>query len=456
MSTAVSTAAPRGARRRREDRAPSDPEPELAVAVVLLQRADRRLVRSPLGDAGGGGQRGGDRRDARRPCGGSRRGGCASPSARGPRPRGVFTTRSTLPDEMSSTASAPPGCSLRRTVPGLGTVDATLRRPLTGGRRPRARPRCRRSPRARSPSSTNRRPATRPARLSRSASERNTVPATGSRLPARGLALREGEAERAVDAHDLAGRAHLGSEQRVDVGEPVERQHRFLHRDVAAVARRAQQTLGAQLGERRADHHPGGDLGERHAGRLAHERHRPAGAGVRLDHEDLTVLDRVLHVEQAANVERVGERVRVRSRSWRATSASSVGGGIAHAESPECTPASSMCSMTPPMSTSPVASRSASTSTSIASSRKRSISAGRSAESPPSRPRVPCAARARPSPASSAVVVVHDLHRAPAEHVRRADQHRVADRRRRWPPRPRRVAAVPPAGCGIPSGRTAR
>ena len=29
--------------------------------------------------------------------------------------------------------------------------------------------------------------------------------------------------------------------------------------------------------------------------------------------------------------------------------ASSVGGGIAHAESPECTPASSMCSITPPM-----------------------------------------------------------------------------------------------------------
>ena len=36
------------------------------------------------------------------------------------------------------------------------------------------------------------------------------------------------------------------------------------------------------------------------------------------------------------------------------TQAGSVCGGIAHAESPECTPASSTCSMTPPISTSPV------------------------------------------------------------------------------------------------------
>src|SRR4028118_1386651 len=49
----------------------------------------------------------------------------------------------------------------------------------------------------------------------------------------------------------------------------------------------------------------------------------------------------------------------------------SVGGGIAHAESPECTPASSTCSMTPPIRTSPVWSRTASTSTSTAPARKR-------------------------------------------------------------------------------------
>ena len=141
------------------------------------------------------------------------------PSARGPRPRGVLTTRSTLPDEIRSTASTP-------------------RRP----RRPSRRP-CRPRSRALSstaavpavaaiekPSSANRRAATRPASLSRSASDRKTVPLLRQRVARAGLALGERHAERAVDAHHLAGRAHLRPEHRVDVGEAVERQHRFLHR----------------------------------------------------------------------------------------------------------------------------------------------------------------------------------------------------------------------------------
>ena len=78
------------------------------------------------------------------------------------------------------------------------------------------------------------------------------------------------------------------------------------------------------------------------------------------------------------------------------TSADRVGGGITQALSPECTPASSTCSITAPMNTSPVRSRMASTSTSIASSRKRSTSTGRSDDSPPSRP-------SDPKPASSAM-----------------------------------------------------
>ncbi len=54
-------------------------------------------------------------------------------------------------------------------------------------------------------------------------------------------------------------------------------------------------------------------------------------------------------------------------------------GGSTQAESPECTPASSMCCMMPPMTTS-LPSDSASTSASKASSRKRSISTGWSGE----------------------------------------------------------------------------
>ena len=55
-------------------------------------------------------------------------------------------------------------------------------------------------------------------------------------------------------------------------------------------------------------------------------------------------------------------------------------GGTTHELSPEWMPASSMCSMMPPMTTAPVASATQSTSNSMASSRKRSISIGRSCE----------------------------------------------------------------------------
>ena len=53
-------------------------------------------------------------------------------------------------------------------------------------------------------------------------------------------------------------------------------------------------------------------------------------------------------------------------------------GGTTHELSPEWMPASSMCSMMPPITTAPVASATASTSNSKASSRNRSISTGRS------------------------------------------------------------------------------
>jgi hypothetical protein len=66
---------------------------------------------------------------------------------------------------------------------------------------------------------------------------------------------------------------------------------------------------------------------------------------------------------------------RIRSTSSRP----SVIGGSAQAESPECTPASSMCSITPPRYSSEPSYR-ASTSISTASSRNRSTSTGWSGE----------------------------------------------------------------------------
>ncbi len=67
------------------------------------------------------------------------------------------------------------------------------------------------------------------------------------------------------------------------------------------------------------------------------------------------------------------------SRNSSCSARPSENGGREHAESPECTPACSMCSMMPPISTR-LPSHTASTSTSIASFRKRSSSTGESFE----------------------------------------------------------------------------
>jgi hypothetical protein len=51
--------------------------------------------------------------------------------------------------------------------------------------------------------------------------------------PRGGLGLRERGREVERDPHHLAGRAHLGAEQRVRAGEAIERQHDLLDADVA-------------------------------------------------------------------------------------------------------------------------------------------------------------------------------------------------------------------------------
>ena len=90
--------------------------------------------------------------------------------------------------------------------------------------------------------------------LSESFTEMNTVPLHGQHLAGAELALDEGHGEVAVDAHHLAGRAHLRPEDRIDAGEARERKHRLLDGDV--VERRR---LQAEGGERLAGHHLGGD-----------------------------------------------------------------------------------------------------------------------------------------------------------------------------------------------------
>ena len=56
------------------------------------------------------------------------------------------------------------------------------------------------------------------------------------------------------------------------------------------------------------------------------------------------------------------------------------------------------------------------------------MSAGRSAERPPSRPSEPGLGELGHG-APEVAVVVDDLHRPPAEHVRRPHEHRIPDRR---------------------------
>ena len=114
--------------------------------------------------------------------------------------------------------------------------------------------------------------------------------------------------------------------------------------------------------------------------------------------------------------ERLRHRDRLAAQLAAAIAADSENGGSEHAESPECTPACSMCSMMPPMTTS-VPSQTASTSTSIASFRKRSSSTGESLRDLHRLAHV----------ALEVARLVHDLHRAAAEHVRRPHDQRIAD-----------------------------
>ena len=108
--------------------------------------------------------------------------------------------------------------------------------------------------------------------LSASLTETNTVPSHRQDLTGAELALAEGHGEVAVDAHDLAGRAHLRPEHRVDAGEAREREHRLLDRDVVELGASSE----LEVGEALAGHDLGGDRGDGLADHLGDERHGAA------------------------------------------------------------------------------------------------------------------------------------------------------------------------------------
>ena len=106
---------------------------------------------------------------------------------------------------------------------------------------------------------------------------------------------------------------------------------------------------------------------------------------------------------------------------WRFSSAMVSGfsekGGSEQALSPECTPASSMCSMTPATNTAPSPSQSASTSTSVA---RRQVLVDQHRA-------VAGDLHGVADVAVELLVVADDLHGPAAQHVGGADHHRVAD-----------------------------
>ena len=168
--------------------------------------------------------------------------------------------------------------------------------------------------------------------------------------------------------------------------------------------------------QRLAGHQAGGDLGDRQAGRLGDERHGAAGARIDLEHVDLAVLDRELHVHQADDLQRLGQRLGLaldlgddlgRQRIGRQRA-----GGVAGMDA-------GLLDMLHDAGDEDVLVRRR-----ARRHRPRSRRAGRSRSAPGWRP--------RPSPrracsARSAVAVVDDLHGAAAQHVGRADDHRIAD-----------------------------
>ncbi len=123
----------------------------------------------------------------------------------------------------------------------------------------------------------------------------------------RDLRLGERHPERVGDAHDLAGRAHLGTEDEIHALQLAEGEHRFLDRHV----RLQHVVVEAQVVEGGTGHDGGGQAGERHAGRLGDERNRAGAARVHLQHVHDAALDGVLHVEQTHHPQPLRERPRV-------------------------------------------------------------------------------------------------------------------------------------------------
>ena len=203
--------------------------------------------------------------------------------------------------------------------------------------------------------------------LSRSATERKTVPA--SRQPRSGRRLRLGEGCREVprDAHHLAGGAHLRAEQDIGPREAVEGQHRLLDAHVTGgdLVRQIQSASFSPSMIRQASLATGSPIALETNGTVRDARGLAS----------ITCSPSLPWIANCTFSRPTTPSALAIPVAWARISSSisppSECGGSTQAESPEWIPASSTCCMIPAIHTSSP-SHSASTSTSTESSRKRS------------------------------------------------------------------------------------
>src|SRR5262245_22711581 len=121
------------------------------------------------------------------------------------------------------------------------------------------------------------------------------------------LRLGEGHAETLGHSHHLAGRTHLGPEHGVYAGEFDEREDRLLDEEVV----HGQLVGQVEIRERPPGHHARRNLGQRRPGGLRDEGHGARGARIDFEHVDDVVLDGELNVHQPAHFQSLGEPPRV-------------------------------------------------------------------------------------------------------------------------------------------------
>src|SRR5271157_376204 len=120
-----------------------------------------------------------------------------------------------------------------------------------------------------------------------------------------GLRLGKSLSEAVGHAHDFSCGFHLGAKNGVDAGELTPGEDgRFNVVTVAGVeVGAALDVLGEKVAQLASGHEAGGDLGERHAGGLRNIGHGARGPRVDLDHENFVALNGVLDVHKADDLQ---------------------------------------------------------------------------------------------------------------------------------------------------------